>query len=71
MIVLLWICMPAILSLIGTSKATIGFARDYLNCVAVSAPLVLMSQAISHIVRAEGKSKEAMIAMLLGTVAIL
>ncbi|MBP2651724.1 MAG: family efflux transporter [Firmicutes bacterium] len=63
-----WIFMPAILSFIGTSKDTIGFAHEFLKYVALSAPFVLVSQSFSNIVRAEGRAKEAMNGMLLGTI---
>lgn len=63
-----WIFMPNILKLIGTSEETIGFARSYLNYVALSAPFVIFAQAFSNIVRAEGKPNEAMFGMMLGTI---
>ncbi len=60
--------MPLILRSIGTSPQTIGFARDYLTLIAPSAPFVIISVAFSNIVRAEGKSKEAMTGTMLGTI---
>ena len=63
-----WILMPVILRLIGTSDATIGYAKNYLTIVAPGAPFVIISIAFSNIVRSEGKSKEAMLGMMLGTV---
>ncbi len=62
------VSMPLILSLIGTSPDTIGFARDYLMIVAPAAPFVIISIAFSNIVRAEGKSREAMMGTMIGTV---
>lgn len=60
--------MDFILSWIGTSAQTEGFARVYLECVAWSAPFVIVSNAFSNIVRAEGRSMEAMVGMIAGTV---
>nr|WP_319777014.1 MATE family efflux transporter [uncultured Sphaerochaeta sp.] len=60
--------MTSILKLIGSSADTAPFARDYLVVVAPSAPFVILSTAFSNIVRAEGKAKEAMVGMLIGTV---
>jgi putative MATE family efflux protein len=67
-IFLFWLFMPFILSLVGTSPGTIGFTRDYLMYVAPSAPFVIIANAFSNIVKAEGKAKEAMLGMMLGTV---
>ena len=60
--------MPQILSLIGVSQATVGFSRDYLTYVAFGAPFVVLSTALSHIVRSEGSAKAAMFGMMLGTI---
>ena len=60
--------MDDILQWIGASGNTEGYARTYLSCVAWSAPFVIVSTAFSNIVRAEGKSKEAMNGVLIGTV---
>lgn len=60
--------MDFILSWIGTSAQTESFARVYLECVAWSAPFVIVSNAFSNIVRAEGRSMEAMVGMIAGTV---
>lgn len=60
--------MDYILQWIGASGNTEGYARTYLSCVAWSAPFVIVSTAFSNIVRAEGKSKEAMNGVLIGTV---
>jgi multidrug efflux pump len=65
---LFWILMPQILRMIGTSSDTIGYARDYLNIVAPSAPFVIISTAFGNILRAEGRSRQAMMGMLLGTI---
>ncbi|MBN1997634.1 MATE family efflux transporter [candidate division KSB1 bacterium] len=66
-LVLYWVMMPVLLTLIGTSTETIGYAKEYLNIIAPSAPFVIMSIAFSSIIRAEGKSKTAMFGMIIGT----
>lgn len=59
--------MDYILRWIGASGNTEGYARAYLFYVAWSAPLVIISTAFSNIVRAEGKSTEAMNGVMIGT----
>ena len=60
--------MPVILSGIGVSEQTIHPTRDYLLYVAPSAPFVVMSITMSNIIRAEGKARQAMSGMMIGTV---
>ena len=60
--------MPLLLRLIGASPETSGFAREYLLYVSPSAPFVILSTVFNNIVRAEGKAKEAMNGMLIGTI---
>ncbi|WP_319532957.1 MATE family efflux transporter [uncultured Cohaesibacter sp.] len=60
--------MPTILSAIGVSTDTYEPTRQYLLYVAPSAPFVILSVAFGNIVRAEGKAKEAMFGMMIGTV---
>ena len=68
LMIIFWLGMDWILSFIGTSPDTIGHTRSYLNWVALSAPFVQFSTAFSNIVRAEGRAKEAMLGMMLGTI---
>lgn len=67
-IILLQAFMNPILKVIGTSADTIEFTRNYLSIVSWSAPFVLISTAFSNIVRAEGRSNEAMIGTTAGTI---
>lgn len=60
--------MNPILNIIGTSVDTIEPTRNYLSIVSWSAPFVLVSTAFSNIVRAEGKSNEAMVGTTTGTI---
>lgn len=60
--------MPGILKIAGTSSQTYGFARDYLAYIALGAPLVVLSVALSQIVRSEGSARESMRGMMAGTI---
>ena len=60
--------MTSIFNLIGVGENTESYARDYLSYIAWSAPFVIISTAFSNIIRAEGRPKEAMFGILLGTI---
>ena len=66
MAALFLIFMDQILSLVGASPDTWAYAKSYLTIVSLGGPFVLISNAFSNIVRAEGKSKEAMMGQVLG-----
>lgn len=68
MIALLLAGMPLVLTMIGTSPNTVGFAQDYLFWISLGAPLILTANTFSNIVRGEGASREAMLGMMLGTI---
>lgn len=65
--ILIFFGMDYILQWIGASGNTEGYARSYLLYIAWSAPFVIISTTFSNIVRAEGKSTEAMNGVLIGT----
>ena len=58
--------MDQILSLVGASADTWEFAESYLTIVSVSGPFVLINNCYSNVVRAEGRSTEAMMGQLIG-----
>lgn len=58
--------MDQILTLVGASESTWEYAKSYLTIVSFGGPFVLISNAFSNIVRAEGKSAEAMMGQILG-----
>lgn len=60
--------MNPILKAIGCSKNTMGFARDYLSCIAYGAVFVVLSTAFGNVVRAEGAAKISMAGMMIGTI---
>ncbi|MGN1405752.1 MAG: MATE family efflux transporter, partial [Erysipelotrichaceae bacterium] len=60
------IFMDQILKMVGASSETWNYAKTYLTIVSLCGPFVLISNCYSNVVRAEGKSKEAMMGQLLG-----
>lgn len=52
--------------LIGASDDTVGYASQYLSIVAASIPALILSNAFSNIIRAEGKPVIAMAGMIAG-----
>lgn len=60
------IFMDDILSLVGASSDTWAPAKTYLTIVSLGGPFVLISNCYSNVIRAEGKSAQAMIGQLLG-----
>jgi len=66
MAALFLIFMDPLLSIIGASPDTWGLTKTYLGIVACSGPFVLISNCYSNIIRAEGKSGNAMMGQLLG-----
>jgi Na+-driven multidrug efflux pump len=63
---ILWLFMDSILQIIGVSPDTTGPVRSYLNIVTIAGPAVMIANAFSNIIRAEGQSVKAMIGMLIG-----
>lgn len=68
MVVVFLAAMPVILSVIGTSPNTIGYAGDYLHWITIGAPFIIFSAAFANIVRAEGASTTSMVGNMIGTV---
>ena len=66
MAALFLIFMEPILTMVGASEGTWAYAKSYLTIVSFGGPFVLISNAFSNSVRAEGKSAEAMMGQLLG-----
>jgi putative MATE family efflux protein len=65
---LVFLFMPRILRLIGTSPFTEGFSRRYLSWIAAGAPAIVLSFGLGQIIRSIGAAKEAMTGMIIGTV---
>ena len=66
MAALFLIFIEPILTMVGASEGTWAYAKSYLTIVSFGGPFVLISNAFSNIIRAEGKSAEAMMGQLLG-----
>lgn len=60
------IFMDSILLLIGASKDTWEYAKNYLTIVSCSGVFVLISNCYSNILRAEGQATKAMIGQVIG-----
>ena len=54
---------------IGASDDTIEYAAQYLSIVAIGIPFLIISNAFSNIIRAEGRAKTAMFGMIIGNLA--
>ena len=66
MVLLIFTFMNPILSLLGASENTIGYAKEYLSIVTVAGPFVLISNCYANIIRTEGKAGMAMLGQLMG-----
>lgn len=53
-------------NIIGASEDTIAYASEYLSIVAIGIPFLIVSNAFSNIIRAEGQAKIAMMGMIIG-----
>lgn len=65
---LILIFMEPILSLIGTSSDTVSPTKNYLHIIVGFAVILILQIILPALLRAEGKAKEAMIGMIIGTV---
>lgn len=54
---------------IGASNDTIQYATEYLRIVSFGIPFLIVSNAFSNIIRAEGRAKTAMSGMIIGNLA--
>ena len=66
MVLLIFTFMNPILSLLGASENTIGYAKEYLSIVTVAGPFVLISNCYANIIRTEGKAGMAILGQLGG-----
>ncbi|MCR5101507.1 MAG: MATE family efflux transporter [Butyrivibrio sp.] len=57
-----------ILVFLGATQDIIGYARNYMLILAVGAPLLLISNMLGQVLRAEGAVKDGLIGNLIGTV---
>ena len=60
------IFMDQIVTLIGASKDTFQYTKDYLTIVSYSGPFILISSCYSNILRSEGQATKAMTGQIIG-----
>ncbi len=63
---LILIFMDQILTLVGASSDTYGYAKTYLTVVSLCGPFVLIANCFSNVIRAEGQATKAMMGQLSG-----
>ena len=64
--IVIWIFNTPICRAIGASDDTIEYATQYLTIVALGIPFLIISNAFSNIIRAEGQATKAMMGMIIG-----
>lgn len=65
---LILIFQKPLLQLLGTSENTYEMARSYTIVIAIGTAFILFSNALGHVVRAEGAANVSMIGNMIGTV---
>ncbi len=60
------IFVEPICRMVGASDDTIGYATQYLSILTAGIPFLIISNAFSNIIRAEGNAKKAMNGMIIG-----
>ena len=68
-IAFIWIFIHPICRIVGASEDTVDYAMQYLRIVAFGIPFLIISNAFSNIIRAEGRAKTAMSGMIIGNLA--
>lgn len=66
--ILVFINMTPILNVLGTSENNFIHTRNYLRIIVGFAPFITMQSVLPAFLRAEGKVKQAVIGMIIGTV---
>ncbi len=64
--VAIWIFLDPICEMVGASAETMKYTQQYLSIIAVGIPFVIVGNAFSNIIRAEGKANIAMTGMIIG-----
>ena len=65
---LAFLFMDPILHLVGTSQATFGLTKQYMAIICGCSVVLMIQIILPSLIRAEGKVKEAVIGMVIGTV---
>lgn len=66
--ILIWVVDKPLCRMVGASDDTVGYAKQYLDIVAISIPFLIVSNMFSNIIRSEGRAKTAMTGMIIGNV---
>lgn len=66
--ILIWMVDKPLCRMVGASDDTVGYAKQYLDIVAISIPFLIVSNMFSNIIRSEGRAKTAMTGMIIGNV---
>lgn len=66
--VLIFFNANSVMSILGASGEVSELVSNYLRIICVSGPFIMISSCLSNLIRAEGKSKNAMIGMMLGNI---
>ena len=61
--------LPTVCSWLGTNADTDSFTRDYLRIIAIGAPVIMFTNVVPSLIRADGSTFNSMIGNLIGTVA--
>ena len=60
--------MDPICSLLGADEETRGFTAEYLRVIAIGAPVIMLTNVVPALIRADGSTTDSMIGNMLGTV---
>ena len=64
--ILIFIFAKPVCGMIGASRDTMEYASQYLRIVSIGIPFLIISNAFSNIIRAEGHARTAMSGMIIG-----
>ena len=60
--------MDPICSLLGANAETMGYTAEYLRIIAIGAPVIMLTNVVPALIRADGSTTDSMIGNMLGTV---
>ena len=60
--------MGPICSLLGANEETRGYTAEYLRVIAIGAPVIMLTNVVPALIRADGSTTNSMIGNILGTV---
>ncbi len=60
--------MEPICNLLGANDETRGFTAEYLRVIAIGAPVIMLTNVVPALIRADGSTTDSMIGNMLGTV---